>query len=70
MGERTKLKGFVAHWGWIYIVFQMAEFYRETRDNQYEKNIIQLYNDMAFMKDHEKWKSELLQEQIRQNANR
>lgn len=32
--------------------------------------MIEFYNDLAFMKDHEKWKRELAEEQMRYNASR
>ena len=69
MGQTRRLKGFVEHWGWIYVVFQLAEFYKESRNEQYEKNIIEFYNDLAFMKDHSKWMNELREEQLK-NARR
>ena len=65
MGERTRVKGFVAHWGWIYVVFQMAEFYRESRNEQYDKSIIEFYNDLAFMKDKSKYDLDLAEERMR-----
>ena len=63
------VKGFVAHWGWIYIVFQMSEFFKESRNDQYKKGIIQFYNDMAFMKDHGKWMQEIREQQALENRN-
>ena len=65
-----KLKGFVAHWGWLNTVYDMAEFYRESRNEQYEKNIIEFYNDLAYLKDKSKYNKELLEEQMKENAKR
>lgn len=65
--EGSGVKGFVAHWGWIYVVYQMAEFYRESRNDQYKKGIIQFYNDLAFMKDHGRWQMEIAEQQALEN---
>lgn len=70
MGERARVNNFVKHWGWIYVVFQMAEFFRESRNEQYEKNIIEFYNDLAFMKDKGKYDLQTMEEQMKINANR
>jgi hypothetical protein len=67
VGEGTRVGGFVKHWGWIYVVFQMAEFFRESRDQQYEKTIHEFYNDLAFMKDKSRYDLETLEEQMRIN---
>lgn len=67
MGEGTRVKGFVAHWGWTYVVYQMAEFYRESRDDQYNKTIIEFYNDLAFMKDKSRYDLEVAEERMRVN---
>ena len=48
----------------------MAEFYRESRNEQYEKTIMEFYNDLAFMKDRCKYDNETLKEQMKVNANR
>lgn len=61
------IKTFVEHWGWIYIVYQMAEFYRESRNDQYQKGVVEFYNDMAFMKDHGEWKREIAEQQALEN---
>lgn len=65
--ERGGVNSFVKHWGWLYVVFQMAEFFRESRNDQYKKGIIEFYNDLSFMKDHEKWKVEILEKQALEN---
>ena len=70
MGETGRLNGFVNHWGWINTVYEMAEFYRESRNEQYEKTIMEFYNDLAFMKDRCKYDNETLKEQMKVNANR
>lgn len=62
-------KNFVSHWSWIYVVFQMAEFYRESRNDQYQKGLYEFYNDMAFMKDHGRWKMEIMEQQALENRN-
>lgn len=69
MGEGARVKGFVAHWGWIYVVYQMAEFFRESRNEQYDKNIIEFYNDLAFMKDKGQYDLETMENQMRANRN-
>lgn len=63
--ERTRVKSFVEHWGWIYVVYQMAEFFKESRDQQYEKSLTQFYNDLAFMKDKSRYDLETLEKQMR-----
>ena len=45
----------------------MAEFYRESRNDQYSKGILEFYNDLAFMKDHGEWKIELAEQQALEN---
>jgi hypothetical protein len=69
VGEGTRVKGFVGHWGWIYVVYQMAEFFRESRNEQYDKNIIEFYNDLAFMKDKGQYDLETMENQMRANRN-
>lgn len=65
----SDLVTFVGHYGWVYVVFQMAEFYRESRNDQYKKGLIEFYNDCSFMKDHEEWKIELREQQLLENNN-
>jgi hypothetical protein len=60
--EGSGVDAFVTHWGWIYVVYQMAEFYRESRDDQYKKGIIEFYNDLAFMEDHSRWQMEIAEQ--------
>lgn len=48
----------------------MAEFFRESRNEQYEKNIIEFYNDLAYLKDKSKYNIELAEEQMKINAKR
>ena len=57
------VKDFVGHWGWIYVVFQMAEFFKESRNEQYDKGSIEFYNDLAFMADHHRWQKEVMEQQ-------
>lgn len=65
--EEERIEGFVGHWGWIYIVFQMAEFFRESREAQFEKNIYEFYNDLAFMKDKSRYDIETMEKQMKEN---
>lgn len=65
--EESGVKGFVAHWGWIYVIHQMAEFYRESRNDQYQKGVIEFYNDLSFMKDHGRWQLEIAERQALEN---
>ena len=67
MGGEARVEGFVAHWGWIYVVFQMAEFYRCSRDEIYNMRLIEFYNDMAFMKDKGKYDIETVEKQMQEN---
>ena len=67
MAKGTTVADFVKHWGWIYVVHQMAEFYRESRDDQYNKTIIEFYNDLAFMKDKSRYDLEVAEERMRVN---
>ena len=64
---QQKLEGFVAHWGWLYVVFQMSEFYRCSRNDIYELNINEFYNDLAFMKDKYAYDNELAEKQMAEN---
>jgi len=57
------IRDFVAHWGWLYVVYQLAEFFRESRNEQYEKGAIEFYNDLAFMADHHRWQKEVMEQQ-------
>jgi len=43
----------------------VAKFYDESRDEQYEKGLIDFYNDLAFMKDRSKYDKETLEEQMK-----
>ena len=45
----------------------MAEFFRESRNEQYDKLILEFYNDLAFMKDKSKYDLDTLQEQMKYN---
>lgn len=65
--ERSGVNDFVKHWGWIYVVYQMAEFYRESRNDQYQKGVIEFYNDLAFFKDHSRWQKEIAEKQALEN---
>lgn len=65
--EGGGLETFVGHWGWQYVDFQMAEFYRETRNDQNLKSLTQYYNDLAFFKDHQRWQRELAEKQALEN---
>ena len=76
MGEREPsdfggggVKSFVAHWSWTYVDYQMAEFYRETRNDQNLKSLTQYYNDLSFMKDHGRWQLEIAEKQALENRN-
>ena len=61
------IKGFVDHWGWIYVVWQMAEFYRSSEEYIYELNIYELYNKLSFMKDKGEYDLEQAAKQAQEN---
>lgn len=67
MGEGTRIQGFVEHWGWVYVVYQMAEFFNESRDEQYSKTIYEFYNDLSFMKDKSRYDIETMEKQMLEN---
>lgn len=67
MAKATTVADFVKHWGWVYVIYQMAEFYKESRDKQYDKGVIEFYNDLSFMKDHCKWQLEIAEQQMLAN---
>lgn len=67
MGEGSGLNDFVKHWGWIYVVFQMAEFYRCSREDIYNVCLIEFYNDLAFMKDKGRYDIHVLEKQMQEN---
>ena len=64
---KQAVKGFVDHWGWIYVVWQMAEFYRCSEDYIYDLNIYELYNKLSFMKDKGAYDMEQAQKQMEEN---
>ena len=65
--REPEIKGFVDHWGWIYVVYQLAEFYRTSEDYIYELNIFELYNKLSFMKDKGAYDIEQAQKQMEEN---
>lgn len=64
--EESRLDDFVKDWNWIYVVYQMAEFYpMESVDDQYNKKVKRFLNDMAFMRDKNRYDLELEAERKR-----
>jgi hypothetical protein len=64
--EESRLDDFVKTWSWIYVVYQMAEFYpMESVEDQYKKKVKRFLNDMAFMRDKNKYDLELDEERER-----
>jgi len=45
----------------------MAEFFNESRDEQYSKSIYEFYNDLSFMKDKGRYDMETLEKQMLEN---
>ena len=60
---------FVEYWGWIYVVWQLAEFNRIHREEVYKMKIREFYNELAFMKDKGHYDLELKQKQMRESGN-
>lgn len=63
--EESRLNDFVKRWNWLYVVFQMAELFRETREEQYRKPVKEFLNDMAFMRDKHRYDIELEEERLK-----
>lgn len=61
--EEEELKpltnGFNDQYGWIYSAQKIAEFERITLDQAYDLPIIQAFNDLAFLKAHQEYESEI-----------
>lgn len=49
--EQQRLAGFVKHWSWVYVIYQLAEFDRVSQDEIYEWPVKKLLNRLSFMKD-------------------
>lgn len=64
--EEGRLNDFVKEWNWIYVVYQMAQFYpMESVEDQYKKKVKRFLNDMAFMRDKHRFDKELEEERER-----
>lgn len=51
--------GFNEQYGWIYSAQKIAEFERIKLDEAYDLPIIQAFNDLAFLKAHQEYESEI-----------
>ena len=62
IATEPRVKGFVAHWGWVYVTYQLSQFYMVKEDEIDNWNVYRYLNSIAFMKDKYKYDLELQKE--------
>ncbi len=63
-----RVGGFVERYGWMYVAYQYAEFYRININEVYEVKLIEFLNYLAFMKDKGEYDMQIAKEQMAVNG--
>ena len=66
--EGDRIIGFVEHYGWLYVAYQYAEFYRININEVYNVQLIEFLNYLSFMKDKSEYDIETAKEQMIYNG--